>query len=140
VVRDGLVLRPLSELALLDLLPVCSTAFSAMAVLLLLGHVGSADPVLVLRLALQVLHHVALHLPGDLARAAVLPDPLLARDALLQQREGEEHRRWMEVGINWFKSGNGEKRHCKMCFSDPMDTLESYVYCMHVHRYNLNII
>lgn len=91
VICDVLVFGKFGELGLLDVKPVPGSALDGVTVLLLAGHVRPADPVLVLRLALQVLQRVALHLPRDLSRATVLSDPLLPGDAFPQQGEGEEH-------------------------------------------------
>lgn len=76
-----------------DLEPVLGSALHGVAVLLLDRHVRSADPVFVLSFALQMLHHIALHLPSDWSWAAVLPNPLLTGDAFPQQGECEKHGR-----------------------------------------------
>lgn len=86
-----LVLRKVGKTGLLDLEPVLGSALCSVGVLLLPGHVRPADPVFVLGFTLQVLQGVALHLPCDLPRPAILSNPLLPRDTFPQQGEGEEH-------------------------------------------------
>lgn len=93
--------EPADEASLLDGLEGLLASLGRVAPLLLQAHEGPAQPVLVLRLALQVLQRVALHLPGDGAGPPVLADPLLARDALPQQGQGEEHGGG-GVGCYWF--------------------------------------
>ena len=95
VIRYALVFWELGEFGVLDLEPVLGSALGGMAVLLLRGHVGPADPVLVLRLDVQPLQRVAFHLPRDLPWTPVLSDPLLPGDAFPQQGEGEEHGSWL---------------------------------------------
>lgn len=90
VICDVFVFREVGKFGLLDLEPVPGSALCGVAVLLLLSHVRPADPVLVFSLALQILQHVALHLPGNLSWTAILSDPLLPRDAF-QQVEREKH-------------------------------------------------
>lgn len=84
MIGDVFVLRKPGELSLLNVEPILGSAPDCMAELLLGGHVGSADPVLVLSLALQMVHHVAPHLPGDGPGSAVLSNPLLPSDPFLQ--------------------------------------------------------
>lgn len=91
VICDALVFRKIGEFGLLDLEPVLGSALSGVAVLLLRSHVRPADPVLVLGLALQVVQHIAFHLPCDLSWTPILSDPLLPGDAFPQQGQGEEH-------------------------------------------------
>lgn len=76
-----------------DLEPVLGSTLCCVAVLLLCRHVRSADPVFVLSFALQMLQHIALHLPSDFSWAAVFSDPLFTRDAFPQQGKCEEHGR-----------------------------------------------
>lgn len=85
------MLREINIFGFFDLEPVLGPALSGVAVLLLFRHVRSAEPVFVRSFALQMLQHIALHLPGDFSWAAVLSDPLLPRDAFPQQGEGEKH-------------------------------------------------
>ncbi len=91
VICDVLVFREIGEFGLFDLEPGLGSALRGVAVLLLRSHVRPADPVFVLSLTLQMLQCVAFHLPCNLSRTSVLPDPLLPRDAFPQQCEGEEH-------------------------------------------------
>ena len=91
VIRYVLVLRKISKFGLLDLKPGLGSALCGMRVLLLHGHVRPADPVFVLSLTLQMLQHIAFHLPCNWPRTAILYDPLLPRDTFPQQGEGEEH-------------------------------------------------
>lgn len=85
------MLREISIFGFFDLEPVLGPALCSVAVLLLCRHVRPADPVFVLSFALQMLQHIALHLPGDLSWATVFSDPLLPGDAFPQQGEGEKH-------------------------------------------------
>ena len=91
------MLREISIFGFFDLEPVLGPALCRVAVLLLCRHVRSADPVFVLSFALQMLHHIALHLPGDFSWTAVLSDPLLPRDAFPQQGEGKKHGRRLSL-------------------------------------------
>lgn len=88
--------KPGDKACLADALPHPPAPLNIVAMLLFLAHVRPADPVLVLCLALQLLHHVALHLPGDGPRSPVFADPLLARDALPQEGHCQKH------GEVWF--------------------------------------
>lgn len=74
-----------------DCLPGEFAASVGVASLLLQAQVRSAQPVLILSLALQSLHHVPLHLPGDLAWPAPFPDPLPAWNSLPHQSQSQEH-------------------------------------------------
>lgn len=74
-----------------DGLPDKFAASLGVASLLLQGQVRSAQPVLILSLALQSLHHVPLHLPGDVAWSAPFPNPLSAWDSLPHQSQSQEH-------------------------------------------------
>lgn len=91
VISDAFVFRKIRKVGLLDLEPVLGSAFCCMPVLLFLGHVRPADPVLVLSFALQLLQCVAFHLPSNLSRPSILSDPLLSRNTFSQKGEGEEH-------------------------------------------------
>lgn len=91
MIGNGFVFREIIEFVLLGAQQVLRPALSGVSGLLLQRHVGSADPVLILGLALQMFQHVALHLPRHRTRTSVLADPLLAWDALTQQSQGEEH-------------------------------------------------
>lgn len=91
VIRYAFVFGKVGEVGLLDLQPGLGPALGGVADLLLLRQVRPAEPVLGLCLAPQVLHHLAFHLPRDLPRAPMLPDPLLPGNAFAQQHEGEEH-------------------------------------------------
>lgn len=61
------------------------------AVLLLRGEVGHAQPVMVLRLYLQATDHVLLRLGRHGPRPPVLPNPLSARNAITAEEGGQEH-------------------------------------------------
>lgn len=91
VVCYALVFRKVCKVILLDFQPCLGPALGCMSSLLLRGHVRPADPVFVLCLPLQVLYRVAFHLPRDWPLTAILPNPLLSRDAFPQQRKGQEH-------------------------------------------------
>lgn len=91
MIRNIFMFWKLLKLGLLNFEPVLCSALSGVSSLLLCGHVWPGDPILILCLAFQVHQHVAFHLPGDGTRPAVLPDPLLPRDAFPQQGHGEEH-------------------------------------------------
>lgn len=91
VISYALVFGEFGEVSLLDFQPVLGPALGGVAMLLLPRHVRAADPVLILCLALQMLQHAPFHLPRNLPRAAVLPDPLLPGNTFPQQGEGEEH-------------------------------------------------
>lgn len=86
-----LVLGKVAETGLFDLLPVLCSTLRRVAVLLLLGHVRAADPVLVLGLYLQTLQRVAFHLPRDVPRSSIFSNPLFARYSFPQQRQRQEH-------------------------------------------------
>ena len=108
VVLQVLVLgEPGDEAHLPDVFPHLLAPLRGMASLLLPGHVGPTEPVLVLRLPVQLLQHVALHLPGDGPRTPVLANPLLARDALPQQSQGVEH------GEVWRVTSLLLSQHCR---------------------------
>lgn len=85
------MLRKINIFGFFDLEPVLGPALCSVAALLLCRHVWSADPVFILSFALQMLQHIALHLPGNFSWAAVLSNPLLTRDAFPQQGEAEKH-------------------------------------------------
>lgn len=87
----ALMFWEIGKFGFFDVEPVLGSALCCVAVLLLRGHVGPADPVFIFSLALQVLQHVAFHLPCDWSWTSVLSNPLLSRDPFLQQSEGEEH-------------------------------------------------
>lgn len=91
VISNVFMFWELGKFWFFDLQPVLGSALCCMAMLLLFCHVRPANPVLILRLALQMLQGVAFHLPGNLSWAPVLSDPLLPRDAFPQQGEGEKH-------------------------------------------------
>lgn len=91
VIRDVLVFRELGKVCCFDIEPVLCSPLCSVAQLLLFGHVGPANPVLVLCLTLQMCQGVALHLPGNLSWTPVLSNPLLAGDAFPQQGDSEEH-------------------------------------------------
>lgn len=79
-----------------DRLPGACAASMGMASLLLEAQVRSAQPVLILSLALQSLHRVPLHLPSDWAWPAPFPDPLPAWNSLPQERLSQEHAKHRE--------------------------------------------
>lgn len=62
-----------------------------MAALLLPGHVGHAQPVVVLRLDLQAADHVLLGAQRHEPRPPVLPDPLTAGNAVAAEERSQEH-------------------------------------------------
>lgn len=66
-------------------------ALRGVAVLLLRGEVGHAQPVMVLRLYLQATDHVLLRLGRHGPRPPVLPNPLSARNAVTAEEGGQEH-------------------------------------------------
>lgn len=85
------VFRKIQEFGLLDLEPVLGSALGSVAKFLFRSHVRPTDPVFVLCLTFQVLQCVAIHLPRNGPEAPMLSDPLLPRDAFLQQGQGEIH-------------------------------------------------
>lgn len=91
MISDVFMFWELGEFWFFDLQPGLGSALCGVAMLLLFRHVRPANPVLILRLALQMLQGVAFHLPGNLSWTPVLSDPLLPRDALPQQGKGEKH-------------------------------------------------
>lgn len=91
MICNTFVFREVGKALLLDLDPGLGPALSCVSHLLLWSHVCPADPVLVLCLTFQIFYHVSFHLPRDRSVAAVLPDPLLSRDAFPQQSQGKEH-------------------------------------------------
>jgi len=66
-------------------------ALRGVAVLLLRGEIGHAQPVMVLRLYLQATDHPLLRVERHGPRPPVLPDPLSARKAIAAEEGGQEH-------------------------------------------------
>lgn len=85
------VLRELGLLGRLDGLEGGRPAGRGVPELFRGAKVGSAQPVVVLRLRLQAADSVLLRLEGHGARPPMLSDPLPARDAIAAQERGQEH-------------------------------------------------